>query len=81
MSLWGVTIVRRNSDLFIPKFIGKCIWAVIKTESNILLDLQEREQTMQEQKLCVHKVFQEEIMAKVMTQTFESEKLLKSFHS
>ena len=53
----------------------------IKTESNILLDLQEREQTMQEQKLCVHKVFQEEIMAKVMTQTFESEKLLKSFHS
>lgn len=80
MSLWGVTIVRGNSDLFIPRFIGKCILS-IKTESNILLDLQEREQTMQEQKLCVHKVFQEEIMAKVMTQTFESEKLLKSLHS
>lgn len=80
MSLWGVTIVRGNSDLFIPRFIEKCILS-IKTESNILLDLQEREQTIQEQKLCVHKVFQEEIMAKVMTQTFESEKLLKSFHS
>ena len=45
-----------------------------------MLDLQEKEQTIQEQKLCVHKVFQEEIMAKVMAQTFESEKLLKIFH-
>ena len=64
MSLWGVTTVRENSHLFIRKFIGKCIFS-IKTESNILLDLQEKEQTIQEQKLCVHKVFQEEIMAKV----------------
>ena len=29
----------------------------------------------------MHKVFQVDVIAKVMTQTFESEKLLKSLHS